>query len=322
MDWRETPPTLERARAEHPVVIPGPRGHMFGIVTPASPHVQAAGKCVVLLGRNRWQRDRMAVDGARWLAARGFTCLRFDYHGYGESEGPSAIAYSYQPWRSQVVAAIRFMRKAMGEDRFVLAGLCFDGLTALSAFEDEADAIDGIVLIAAPVFADTSQPIAFRFAGTTRTLSDKLRAVRAMTTVERRRLIALSLRRYTQGTLRTMRKARYALAGDERTKLAASFRKGFYALTRSSARALFLYGEDDDEYREFRVAERLLFPALDPKTRARLEVEVRPGRVHPPALTGVQRSTLARTVEWISAMNPATLEEPSIASPLAASNQY
>jgi len=305
MDWSQASAQLEREHAERPVVIPGPQGALFGIFTSPAPNVPPAGKSVILFGRNRWQRDRMGVDTARLLAQRGFSCLRFDYHGYGESEGPNTVMRTKKPWRDQAVAVIRFLRETMGLDRFVVSGFCFDGLTALSAFQSEWHSIDGLVFIAAPVLADTLQPIQFRYVGRARNFSEKIQVFLKLPVAQKLRIVEQTMRRCSERTSAVVRPALLAIAkGEEELRLSPAFRKSFAALARSRARALFLYGIDDNEYREFQVAERTLFAKLDSETCARLEIEIWPGQLHVPQATGVQRQILTRTVNWIETLHP------------------
>jgi alpha/beta superfamily hydrolase len=148
MDWNETPAERARASAEQPVIMQGEHGKLYSIFTPPSPEVPPAGLCVILLGRNRWFGDRLSVKGARWLAARGFSCLRFDYHGYGESEGDCKVVDADSPYTEDALTAIRHMRSEFAQQRFVLSGFCFDGRTALSVVEHEGESIEAIVLVA------------------------------------------------------------------------------------------------------------------------------------------------------------------------------
>jgi alpha/beta superfamily hydrolase len=148
MDWHETPAERARASAERPVILQGEHGKLFGIFTPPSPEVSPAGACCILLGRNRWFGDRLSVKGARWLAARGFSCFRFDYHGYGESEGDCLVVDPDHPYTEDALAAIRSMRSIFAQQRFVLSGFCFDGRTAMSAVKHEGESIDAMVVVA------------------------------------------------------------------------------------------------------------------------------------------------------------------------------
>ncbi len=149
MEWNETPAERSRASAERPIIMSGQHGTLYGILTPPAPDASPANMCVILLGRNRWWGDRLSVKGARWLAARGFSCLRFDYHGYGESEGECKPIDPDSPYREDALTAIRHMRSSFAQHRFALCGFCFDGRTAMSAVEYEGGSIGAIVVVAA-----------------------------------------------------------------------------------------------------------------------------------------------------------------------------
>ena len=151
MPWRESPAELERARAEHPVVIASPQGELFGVFTPPDPGAPDRGRCVVLFTRPRSHRNRMWVEGARRLATRGFACFRFDYHGTGDSGGESGFLNPNYPYHEDAAAVLRHLRDSLGQRRFVLSGACFDARTALSAFADERERIDALVFTSAPL---------------------------------------------------------------------------------------------------------------------------------------------------------------------------
>jgi pimeloyl-ACP methyl ester carboxylesterase len=300
MPWRETPADLERARAERPVVVPAPAGALFGIFTPPAPEAPPSGLCAILLTRPRSHRNRMWVEGARRLAARGIAAFRFDYHGAGDSEGASAFLDPNAPYREDAVAVIRHLRSALGQQRFVVCGSCFDARTALSAFMDEGDSIAGLVFMAAPVMElDTLVQVHADQKG----WGHLLRALRspanwkALVEPARWRYMATVLSRVAGRTMP-------GVPGE--LPLSRSFKQHFGALVRSRARALFLYGLEDAEYASFRVAERTVFAALSPEVRRRFEIEVWPGTVHGFLEMTRQRETFARALGWMEALHPAT----------------
>jgi pimeloyl-ACP methyl ester carboxylesterase len=298
--WRETPEELARARAEQPVRVPGPLGTLVGIFTPPAPAVPPAGLCAVLLTRPRSHRNRMWVEGARRLAARGFACFRFDYHGTGDSEGTPARLDPNRPYREDVVAVIRHLRERLGQRRFVLCGACFDARTALSAFVDEGDAIEGLMFMAAPVMElDTLVRVdADR--------KDWRHLWRALRNPENWRALASRERWGYMGTVLSRVAGRSLGRGTPAdAPLGAAFLEHFQALLRSRARALFLYGRDDAEYQSFRVAERTVFARLTPEQRERIAVEVWDGTVHGFLEMPRQRETFERAVSWIGALHPA-----------------
>lgn len=301
MPWRESAAELERARAEQAVVVRAPRGDLVGIFTPPSPAAPARGRCVVFFTRPRSHRNRMWIEGARRLASRGFACFRFDYHGTGDSGGESGFLNPNQPYGDDATAVLRHLREQLGQRRFVLSGACFDARTALAAFASEAESIDGIVFTAAPLMeldtlvkADADR-------------KDWRHLLRALSRAENWRALAQPGRWRYMATV-TSRVARRSVAGSDPTlPLAAGFLEHFGALCRSRARALFLYGAEDAEFRSFAVALERVFPGLDLACRDRFTVEVWPGEVHNGYLEmGRQREVVERTLAWIEALPAGT----------------
>jgi pimeloyl-ACP methyl ester carboxylesterase len=299
MPWRETPAELERARAEVCAVVSAPAGALYGIFTPPAPDAPPAGLCAVLFTRPRSHRNRMWVEAARRLAAQGFAAFRFDYHGTGDSEGPSTFLDPNQPYREDAVAVLRHLREHFGQQRFVLSGLCFDARTALSAFADEGDAIDGLVFMAAPVME----------LGTMMKIDVDRRSWRQLAGALRKRENWRSLgswsrwRHYAMVLRRRLRRAAGGSQGGH--ELSRSFVAHFDALVRSRARALFLYGSADTEYATFRPAEKELFARLPARERSRFEIVVWEGVVHAGSQhVERQREILEAVVSWIGAMRP------------------
>lgn len=300
MAWRETGPELARARAEQPVVVPGPHGALYGIFTPPAPEAPPAGLCAVLFTRPRLHRNRMWVEAARKLAAQGFACFRFDYHGAGDSEGESVYLDPNKPYREDAVAVLRYLRERLGQRRFVLSGLCFDARTALSAFMDEADAIAGLVFIGAPVLEMETMVKVDADHRSWRQMGRAFRKTdnwRALASVARWKYMAVVLGRMLRRSLSRGRRD-YAVP--------ATFIDHMRALIRSRATALFLYGADEPEYESFRAAERTILATLPPEAKRRFEVEVWPGVVHRGTLNVQrQRQILERATSWILALHPA-----------------
>ena len=273
MEWNETPAERARAFAEQPVIMRGEHGKLYGIFTPPAPETPPAGLCAILFGRNRWWGDRLSVKGARWLAARGFSCLRFDYHGYGESEGECRVVESDDPDTEDALTAIRHMRTEFGQRHFVLSGFCFDGRTALSAVEQEGSAIDAIVIVAA--------------------------------------LPGLTASMYSHPE-----KANSSVAEVRSVpRVSENFKRDLRTLARSRVRCLFLYGADDVEYHNFQLAEHSLLAQLGPTERARLIVEVWPGKVHVAEDSDRMREITERVLSWIDGLRqrPHNSVQPSLA---------
>lgn len=304
MPWRETPAELARARAERPFVVDAPTGRLFAVMTPPAPEAPPAELCVVLLTRPRSHRNRMWIEGARRLAAQGFTTIRVDYHGCGDSGGDSARLDPNRPYREDVLAVIRHAREHLGAKRFIVSGACFDARTALSAFAQEGDSIVGLVFMAAPVME--LETVVQAHADS----KDWAHLWRALFKPDNWRALARPERWKYMATIVGRMGGRGVGANGE-LPLSAGFVDDFRALVRSGARALFLYGVEDAEYASFRVAESELFARLPAAVRARFDVEVWPGSVHGFLEMTRQRETFTRAVGWIEAMHPHARKAPA-----------
>ncbi|HUO03579.1 MAG TPA: alpha/beta hydrolase [Candidatus Binataceae bacterium] len=267
---------LARARAEQPVIFPGPSGPLYGIITPAAPDSPVTGRCVVFPGRPRFRSRRLPVLWARILAADGFTCLRFDIRGHGESAGSFGSGSRKKSTGfggEDVIAAIHHMQDTRGESRFIVFGNCYDANAALEAVKIDRGAIDGIVFAGGPV------------------LSEKLG------------LPGFEQPSWTEKG----RKAILSLLGrpgiSNRTDFSKNFESAFGALLQSRVRALFIYCDDDRFRREFKVAEDRLFAKLDNDARQRLQVEIVPGPSS--AIDSGEPRLFERAVSWIREISDA-----------------
>jgi pimeloyl-ACP methyl ester carboxylesterase len=293
MRWTETPALLNRARAERPVTIRTTGGDLNGIFTPPAPEASSVPLCVVLTARPRFSFRRETVELARCLATFGFACFRFDYLGWGDSEGQRPIIQLGEPYGRDIVTVIRFLRESLNQSRFVLWGRCFDGLCALSAFSEEGDAIEGIALIASPVseFGLRSDTNKWRW----------------VLDHERWRQVIFSPR-HRDYAIRGLKGAvphhLFRTNGRQPPIIEPSIEVNFQALVRSNARALFLYGNDDTEYRTFRTAESQLFGSLSPSSRSRFEIIIWPGRVHSVLDLDRQHEVLEKSSSWICGLHP------------------
>ena len=302
MPWPETAEERDRARAERVEVVRAPDGDLVAIVTPPAPGTPPAGLAVVHLTRPRSHRNRDWVRGARWLAARGFAACRFDYHGNGDSTGSNGFLDPSAPNQSDLMAILRTLRDLGVAERFVLTGSCFDARTALSAMLAEPDWIRGIAFVSAPVMSlDTMREL--------RNARGKWEGVwQAMQNRDNwKRLADRELWKNVESRLRGLgRAAGEPSSAGEGPPLDPNFVSAFEALVRSRARALFLYGEADQEFLTFQGALQRLWPRLEDGARERLEVEIWPGSVHD-GFNRIdrQKEIVERVLDWVAAFHPA-----------------
>ncbi len=115
---------------ERPVLLDGPDGPMFGILS--EPVGERRELTAVLLNAGPQRRvgpNRMWVEIARRWAAKGVPALRLDCSGIGDSDGdPTALARVtefYRPtYADQARAAVQALAERGLPDRFVMLGLC------------------------------------------------------------------------------------------------------------------------------------------------------------------------------------------------------
>jgi alpha/beta superfamily hydrolase len=312
MDWNEEPAELARAITEQPVIVPGEHGHLYGIFTPPAPDASPAGLCVILLGRNRWWGDRLSVKGARWLAARGFACLRFDYHGYGESEGSPEPIEPERPYPEDAIAAINYLRKEFGQQRFVLSGFCFDARTALSVVEQEGASIEAIVAISVPPGEKLTRITMF-----------KVGTFLRMPLSAKRYVLKLALRRrlhpfFPRLISHPERVKRIGRGFTPLVKVSESFKRDIRAIVRSRVRCLFLNGTHDTSSHNFKLVERSILAKLDPPHRALFTLETWPERLHVPHDPGMQRRVTERALMWIDGLRPKPIDLAHPAPPVIA----
>jgi hypothetical protein len=95
------------------------------------------------------------VRWARYLAARGIECLRFDYRGIGESTGVFE-ELSFDDWLEDVELLAAWLKRRSPDLPLLLHGLEMGGILAAKAFESGIG--DGLLLWSPPANAN----VAFR----------------------------------------------------------------------------------------------------------------------------------------------------------------
>lgn len=134
-----------------PVTFPGPdgltlSGRLEQADVPSSMHPPAA--VVFAHCFTCGKQSRAATRISRALAGHGFTVLRYDMPGIGESAGDFADS-RFASRIDSLVAAAAFVSETVAPAR-LLVGHSLGGATVLAA-ADEIDTVRGIATIAAPV---------------------------------------------------------------------------------------------------------------------------------------------------------------------------
>lgn len=115
--------------SEHAVLIPGDAGLL------AADYCAGGAACVLLLpgwGGTRYGPQRILLNAARALAACGYSTLRLDVRGRGDSTG-SPVNVTLDEMIEDAIAAVDWLREEHGVERINLVGLCSGGNVALGA---------------------------------------------------------------------------------------------------------------------------------------------------------------------------------------------
>jgi len=109
-------------------VLFGSTRSLVGIITePAEESARPDAPAVLILNSGLVHRvgpKRLHVRLARRLAGLGFTCMRIDLSGIGDSRTGSSIDAIHERWCSEAREAMRLLREHHGARRFLVAGNC------------------------------------------------------------------------------------------------------------------------------------------------------------------------------------------------------
>jgi alpha/beta superfamily hydrolase len=288
MELRESAAAARRAHAEQCVEFPGPAGKLRGVVTPADSSAHRDQAWVILPGRPRFAFSRMPVIAARVLAAEGFSALRFDLQGTGESDGRTEAETRHKLHGDDVASAMWFLRDVRGAERFHLIGYCFDALCALDAFRLEGDAIDSLFFAAAPVTEIKIE-------------DSRLSRIARAAAHPRQVLARLKSPSELAGRAADLLRRPQPASTAGRDRIEPKIEAAFRALFASRAHALFVYGENEPLREEFRVAERMI-AELGDEQRRRITVEIWPEPVHS---IETEPAIFARAAAWVRSRHAA-----------------
>jgi hypothetical protein len=126
------------------------RGHIGILTVPVQPVAEAP--TIVLLNSgiiHRVGSNRIGVKLARAFGAAGFTTLRFDYSGIGDSQRRVDVPSLQESVGRDISVALQFCERMMDSRAFVLAGLCSGAYDALHNARDDARIV-GVFMVDIP----------------------------------------------------------------------------------------------------------------------------------------------------------------------------
>jgi alpha-beta hydrolase superfamily lysophospholipase len=124
------PPSHEAPSGERPMVFFPKSGPLFGIFTPAEAARAKPGRPAVVVTNagcvNRSGPHRVFTTMARRWAEAGFDVLRVDLSGIGDSPAAPGERENLT-YPSSAIEDLREVMRALGRERFIIAGLCSGG---------------------------------------------------------------------------------------------------------------------------------------------------------------------------------------------------
>jgi pimeloyl-ACP methyl ester carboxylesterase len=133
----------------------GPGNGLVGIVTEPDPARASADRPAVLIWNvginHRVGPFRISVDLARRLAQQGFTVLRFDISGMGDSEVRKDTLNEFERAALDVREAMDALQSRRGINRFVLVGFC-SSVDAAHVVAVEDERVAGVAYLEAYVW--------------------------------------------------------------------------------------------------------------------------------------------------------------------------
>lgn len=245
---------------------------MLAVLT--QPTVEPNGRAAVFVpagGGLPWvNRDRFPVLPCRRVAELGYHAVRFDFRGSGESTG-TVERYSLDRLFTAEVDAVVGLVRRLGIERLMLVGFCYGARTALAAAE-EMEGLERLVLISEPVYHDAAARYADRWSGGEYVRrAFRIPALRGLLRADdRRRYIRL-----VGGKLRSLARRR----GPRPEGRADMFTRALGRVVDRGVRVLLVYGEEDEEYLDFRRSWPRIRPVLE-RGGPLIDVRILPGRVH------------------------------------------
>jgi pimeloyl-ACP methyl ester carboxylesterase len=288
------------------VRIPSEPDTLVGVVT--SPSVASNGRAVVLCPGGWFgtatNRNRIFVRMARHLSAEGFTVLRFDWHGVGESTGQIDRYLLDEPFEGDVVAAVACLTK-QGFDDVTLVGVCFGARSAFAA--GGLQAVRRLVLLSFPVpnspgmasghvEASRQAPLALLKLAVSRSVLEGLRDHNA------RRVYATALRRKLRASVgRHLRWGKRPLTKSRRMTLTPpQLLRELTALADRGVIVDFLFGQDDLELIAFEsFVDAPIRQLLDGRA-ALVGVRTLPGQIHGFGSLALQERVIEQIAELLT----------------------
>lgn len=239
-------------------------------------------------------RNRLLVRLARQAANRGFHAFRFDYHGVGESGGPTQGFTMEAPYDDDLDGAALAM-ESLGIERHVYAGICFGARTVMSLAQSRPG-VAGVALIEPWVRDGGRQGRTLTRYGTSQLLRIALRpwVLAGVFKREQRAYYA----KFVRAKLHAMRSRDESREATDLSWVSDRFLSPLRRLIEREIPILIVYGEDSESLRELRRAQSGPLGEVLRSARRPVEVVTLPGQIHGFSDLRSQQRVIDSIVEW------------------------
>lgn len=290
--------------SEEPIHFVSKGNRLFGIFHPASDGNRNFGIIFANSGmQNRVGPHRVYVNFARILSQIGYSVLRMDHPGLGESEGTITETHFDQLNPDHTISAINFLKDTKKIKRIALFGICAGARNVLKAGSIDSR-VERIVLWSLPIIwiapSMTAPKQDFRGSmskkGAILSIKNKLRRAKSINEWKRY---------FSEGgnvklILLYLKSVFWNLVSNEKKYSQKRYHKFFTAFSTyilSGRPALFLYGEKDNIIiEEFKVK----FNELSADINNSCDYVIIPNGNHTFTSMDTQEEAISETIAWLS----------------------
>lgn len=283
-------------------------------------------KAIIILSpgiKSRVAPHRLYLKMANCFVKMGFTVLRFDFSGLGDSEGEISeqkVADFYGTvqvgrYIDDTLAAMDWLEKEHGMKKFILTGLCGGAITGLLTGAKD-NRVDSLLGLGIPVILDssdidqakymTSGQLGAMRKGYLRNVIDPKRWVRFLTFQSDYRTLFKSLWQPLREKIGSSKKAKTpSPSPDEKGDNTESnfntyFPGALHAMLSSSRKVLLIFSEADRLYWEFEEKYMQRYYGQIKTYSANLEIHVTKKANHVFTFNEWQENMLQKSEKWLS----------------------
>lgn len=285
---------------EEPVFFNSKGKKLFGILHKAENNGKNVGVIILNSGlQYRVGPHRIYVKIARRLSMLGFSALRFDFPGIGESEGTIQEVHFDLFDTEDTLRAIDFFVKEEKIQKVVLLGICAGARNALMAGAKD-QRVDSIVSLSLPIITDMQQYSEDKMSN-----NEAISMVAANAILKRWMKKSFSMKawkRYFSNNNRSLSviSVLFKLFRGKKIEEDKKYRKFFEAFETfisSKRRALFVYGERNFVPKgEFEAK----FKELSEGKEHRCDYYIVPDSDHTFTFKEAERNVIEKTVKWLT----------------------